>query len=113
MSDVFDEITELKKELPINIKWKSEDTYGVGILEDIESNDADCKFHFTIRLLDMNTVTLKTNWYKLAFIDSTNTLMGCLWSIELLRSDHDQSKCEDGRIKCLMRNIKSALSAYT
>ena len=112
---MFDEINEIQKDLPVDVKWKSDDTDtdGTGILEKIEINDNDCEFHFIIRLSDMSVATLKTNWYKFAFIDSTNTMMGCLWSIELLRNNHNQIKSEKRGIKCLMRNIKSALSAYT
>ena len=112
---MFDEINEIQKDLPLDVKWKSDDadTDSTGILEDIEINDNDCEFHFNIRLSDMTVVTLKTNWYKLAFIDSTDTLMGCLWSIKLLRSNQDQIKCEDGKIKCLMKKAKAALSVYT
>lgn len=113
---MFNEINQIQEDLPINVKWKSNDTDDInetGTLENIKIDDGNCEFHFTIRLSDMSTVVLKTNWYKFAFIDSTNTLMGCLWSIKLLINNHDQRKENSRGIKCLIRNIKSALSAYT
>lgn len=111
MSDIFNEINEMKKELPINVEWKSDDTVGIGTLETIDVNDSDSKFHFNIRLSDKSTMSLKSNWYKTAIIDSTNTVMGCLWSIVLLKNEQNRIK-KDGKLKCLRKNIKDALSAY-
>ena len=80
-------LLELEKELPIDIYWEVLGRGDTGVLKKVEINEETNEICFTINLpvKRMSEAIFKTDQKTIGFVESTNTIVASVWTIQLKR----------------------------